>query len=267
MTGELRLAVLGDPLTYTRSPDLHRAGALALGYACESVALRTAPEALAATLERLEAEGYVGCNLTMPHKEAALALVREATPAARRARSVNTISFRGSGLLGDTTDGPGFLDLLASLDRTPTAAPIVLLGAGGAARSLAAALIDAGAQVNVISRREPEPGPAWTGSAWSAWDSGPAYEAIAQARVIVNCTPLSGELAPLALEHVAAGSLLIDLTYGESLTPWIIAARARGLEAVDGLGLLVHQARHSLSRWFGREVPFAPLAAAVGWPR
>ncbi|MCE9628342.1 MAG: shikimate dehydrogenase [Candidatus Eisenbacteria bacterium] len=267
MTGELRLAVLGDPLRYTRSPDLHRAGALALGYACESVAIRTAPEELPATLARLEAEGYVGCNLTMPHKEAALALVREATPAAKRARSVNTISFRGSGLHGDTTDGIGFLDLLASLDRTPARDPVVLLGAGGSARSLAAALLDASAQVNVISRSEPAPGPAWTGSAWHAWGSGPAFEAIAQARVIVNCTPLSGDTAPLELQHVAQGSLLIDLTYGESLTPWVAQARSRGFEAVDGLGLLVHQARHSLSRWFGREVPFAPLAAAVGWPR
>lgn len=267
MTGELRLAVLGDPLRYTRSPDLHRAGALALGYACESVALRTAPGELAATLSRLEAEGYVGCNLTMPHKESALVLVRDATPAAKRARSVNTISFRGSGMHGETTDGPGFLDLLASLDRVPARAPIVLLGAGGSARSLAAALLDAGAQVNVISRTEPAPGPAWIGSAWSEWGSGTAYEAIAQARVIVNCTPLSGEPPPLELEHVAHGSLLIDLTYREELTPWIAAARARGFEAVDGLGLLVHQARHSLAVWFGREVPLAPLAAAVGWPR
>ena len=111
MTARVRLAVLGDPLRYTRSPDLHRAGAAALGLDCESHAVRTPLAALGETLARLAAEGYTGCNLTMPLKEAALACVRETTPTARRARSINTVTFLAAGSSGDTTDGVGFVEL------------------------------------------------------------------------------------------------------------------------------------------------------------
>lgn len=271
MTAPVRLAVLGDPLRYTRSPDLHRAGADAVGLACESEALRTPLAALADTLTRLAAEGYTGCNLTMPLKEAALACVRESTSPARRARSVNTVSFTDAGSLGDTTDGVGFVDLLASLDRVAASARIVLIGSGAAARSLAVAVTDAGGErPHVISRREPAPDEAWggaLGSRWCARGSAAAEAALAQAQVVVNCTPLGAQEPPAPLEQVARDALVVDLTYGEGLTPWVVAARDRRLDAVDGLGLLVHQARHSLTRWFGREVPLASLATAVGWPR
>src|SRR6185436_12824994 len=121
----VRLAVLGDPLRYTRSPDLHRAGAEAVGLACESEALRTAAAELPATLERLAASGYMGCNLTMPLKEPALACLRTVSATARRARSVNTVTFRADGAHGESTDGAGFLDLLASLDRKASGARVV----------------------------------------------------------------------------------------------------------------------------------------------
>lgn len=271
MTAPLRLAVLGDPLRYTRSPDLHRAGAAALGIACDSQAIRTPLEQLPATLARLAAEGFTGCNVTLPLKHAALAAVTRSTPAARRARSVNTVTFAAGGSEGDTTDGAGFVDLLTSLGRSASTARVVLLGAGGSARSLALALADArGPAVQVISRREPEPDEAWGGALgerWSAWGSAAADAVLAAAGVLVNCTPLGAGEPPAAPERIAHGALVVDLTYGETVTPWVLAARAHGLEAVDGLGLLVHQARHSLARWFGREVPLAPLAAAVGWPR
>ena len=268
MSAPVRLAVLGDPLRYTRSPELHRAAAEALGLACESVALRTAPGALAATLERLELEGYRGCNLTMPLKEPALGCVREATPAARRARSVNTVTFRAQGMHGDTTDGAGFIDLLVSLGREPAHVRTLLLGAGGSARSLAVALHDAGSTtLEFVSRHEPEAEAAWRGARWHAWESVAAREALSHADVVVNCTPLAGDVAPAAAAALARGALVIDLAYAEWLTPWVIAARAHGCEAFDGLGLLVYQARHSLSHWFGQEVPLEPLAAAVGWPR
>ena len=261
-----KLAVLGDPLRYTRSPDLHRAGCAALGLACESLALRTPVTELSATLDRLAREGYAGCNLTMPLKEPALALVGTATPAARRARSVNTITFTDS-RLGDTTDGAGFLDLLAAERRNAATCNITLLGAGGSARSLALAIAEAGGRpVDVISRREPEPGEAWGGALgkrWSAWGTGAATRAIAVADVLVNCTPLAGDEFPVAIARIPRATLVVDLTYGERVTPWVAAARAAGLDAVDGLSLLVHQARRSLAIWFGRDVPLAPLVAAV----
>ena len=269
-TRPVKLAVLGDPLPYTRSPDLHRAGCAALGVACESVALRTPVAELRATLDRLASEGYAGCNLTMPLKEPALALVREATPAARRARSVNTIAFGSGGPAGHTTDGAGFLDLLNRERRNAATCNVTLLGAGGSARSLALALADAGGRpVDVISRREPEPAEAWggeLGKRWSAWGTGAATRAIAVADVLVNCTPLAGDEFPVAVERIPRATLVVDLTYGERLTPWVAAARAAGLDAVDGVALLVHQARRSLAIWFRRDladVPLEPLLAAV----
>jgi shikimate dehydrogenase len=267
--GKIKLAVLGDPLRYTRSPDLHRAGCGAVGIACESVALPTPIAALPATLERLAREGYAGCNLTMPLKEPALAWVGEATAAARRARSVNTIAFAGErgSSVGDTTDGPGFLDLLHAEGRRPSTCNVTLLGAGGSARSLALALADAGAPpARVVSRREPEPGEAWggvLGARWAAWGSEAARSLVAGADVVVNCTPLGGDTPPIDVSSVPRSTLLVDLTYGERVTAWVAAAHASGHDALDGLALLVHQARRSLTRWLGCDVPLEPLLAAV----
>jgi len=271
MSADVRLAVLGDPLRFTLSPVLHRAGCEAAGVLGESRALRTPVGELAATLERLAAEGYVGCNLTMPLKEHALALVRSPSDAAVRARSVNTVTFHATGTEGETTDGPGFLDLLVALGRDPVLSDVVFLGAGGATRSLAVALAAAGAPpVRVVSRRAPVAEPAWggpLGARWSAWGSSAARAAAVDADVLVNGTPLGAGDLVHALDGLPRATLVVDLTYGESVTPWVRDARARGHEAVDGLGLLVHQARRSLSHWLRREVPLEPLAAAVGWPR
>ena len=268
-TRHVKLAVLGDPLRYTRSPDLHRAGCAALGLSCESVALRTPVEELGPTLARLGAEGYTGCNLTMPLKEPALAWVRGASAAARRARSVNTIRF-GAGPdepFGETTDGAGCVDLLREHGREPATSTITLLGAGGAARSLALAIAEAGGRpVRVVSRHEPEPADAWggrLGERWSAWGTAAAERAMAGSDVVIHCTPLAGNEFPVALRLLPRHGLIVDLVYGEAPTPWVAAARAAGLDAVDGLELLAHQARYSFRCWFGRDVPLEALRAAA----
>lgn len=267
----VRLAVLGDPLAYTRSPDLHRAGGAALGITVESHALRTAVADLPRQLAALAGSGFAGCNLTHPLKEAARDAVARASVAAERARSVNTVVFHDRGWFGETTDGPGFVDLLRELRREPERERVVLLGAGGSARSLALALEWAGCRsVTVSSRRPEESRFAWADgldSRFLGWRSEEEGDALASATVVVNCTPLGGAEAPVPLERVNRSACLVDLVYGPEPTPWVSEARRDGREAVDGLGLLVHQARRALSLWFGREVPLEPLAAAVGWPR
>ena len=265
----VKLAVLGDPVAHSRSPELHRAGCEALGVSCESVAIRTPAAELGATLERLAREGYAGCNLTMPLKAAALAVVTRPSEAARAARSVNTVTFGAGGMEGDTTDGAGFADLLRALGRDPSRVRAMLLGAGGAARSIAWQLQGEGAPgIHVLSRRPPASDPDWRDMppphGWSPWGTPEGGMALLASDVIVNCTPLED---PVEVEAIARNALVVDLRYGHELTRWVREARAEGLEAVDGLGLLVHQGRHSLARWLGREVPLAPLAAAVGWPR
>ena len=264
----MRLAVLGDPLHYTRSPELHRAGLAALGLAGESVALRTAPAELAERLDALARQGYRGCNLTMPLKQVALEHVPRVSAGAAAARSINTVGFEADGAWGDTTDGPGMVEWLASTGRPVAGDRVHLLGAGGAARSLALALREAGARVSASARRPLEAAAAWVGlGEVVAWRGRDEAACVAGCTVLVNATPLEApaEIAPL--DSLPARTLVVDLRYGPEPTPWIMAWRARGGEGFDGLGLLVHQARLSLGRWLGAPVPLAALERAVGWPR
>jgi len=266
-----RLAVLGDPLAYTRSPDLHRAGLAGLGLGGSSEAVRVPPEALEATLNDLAARGYRGVNLTHPHKERVLPLLARTSDASRRSRSVNTVGFESDGWWGDTTDGPGLVDWLGSLGRDPARERVMLLGAGGAARSVAVALSAAGASHLVASARRPGA----VASGWRdvagvnlvAWRSAGEARQLGRATLVVNATPLAGRATPAPLGRISRAALILDLAYGAELTPWVIAARAEGREAYDGLGLLVFQARRSLALWYARPVEVDPLARAVGWPR
>jgi shikimate dehydrogenase len=271
VSAAVRLAVLGDPLAFTLSPVLHRAGLEALGLAGGSEALRVPQSRLGEALARLAAEGYRGANLTHPLKRAALEHLDEVSDGARRAGSVNTVSFAAGRARGDTTDGIGFVALLEHLGAGVAGTGVVLLGAGGAARSLGLALVEAGAApVTVWARRPGEASAAWEsigGVRVTGWDSGEGREALAGARLVVNATPMTGPEEPCPVGLVPRGARIVDLVYGPVVTPWVRAARAAGLEAVDGLGLLVFQAQRSLALWTGREVPLAPLARAVGWPR
>ena len=264
----MRLAVLGDPLRYTRSPELHRAGLAAVGLEGDSVALPTPAHALGQRLEALAREGFRGCNITVPLKEVALDHVPRVSAAAGAARSVNTIGFEADGAWGDTTDGPGFIDWLAALGRPVAGVRVHLLGAGGAARSLALALREAGAVVSASARRPEAARAMWAGlgsvTLWRGVDEAAALEGCA---VLVNATPLEAPEALLSAASIPARTLVVDLRYGPAITPWIAAWRAHGGEGYDGLGLLVHQARLSLQRWLELPVPLAPLERAVGWPR
>lgn len=264
----VRLAVLGDPLRYTRSPDLHRAGLAALGLEGDSIALPTPAHALRSRLDSLAREGFRGCNVTVPHKAAVIEYVPRVSAAAAAARSVNTIGFEPDGAWGESTDGPGFVDWLAALGRPVAGDRVHLLGAGGAARSLALALRDAGATVTASARRPEAAAADWTGlGAVTAWRGDGDAQAIGACTVLVNATPLGAPADIAPADCIPGQVLVVDLRYGPEPTPWIVAWRARGGEGFDGLGLLVHQARLSLQRWLERPVPLEPLERAVGWPR
>jgi len=224
--------------------------------------------ALGGDLARLREAGWRGVNLTHPLKQVALAHLDAASDAARAARSVNTVCFDDDAVRGETTDGDGFLDLLRALEVEADGRRVVLLGAGGAARSLALALVGAGARVTAWARR-PEAAD-WAGIPGARllpWAGAEADEALREAELLVNATPIADDAGPLAIERIPSRARIVDLVYGADPTPWVRAARAAGLVAVDGLGPLVFQARRSLERWTGRAVPIEPLAAAVGWPR
>jgi shikimate dehydrogenase len=268
----VKLGVLGFPLEFTLSPQLHRAGMEAIGVPAESAALPTLPAELADRLAALAAAGCLGVNVTTPLKEAVIPHLDRVSDAARHARSVNTVGFGPEGGWGDTTDGAGFVDLLESLGRDPARERVLLFGGGAAARSLALALRAGGARVAVSVRHVARTLAAWDaipGVTFLADGSRAAEDAVAGGgfTLAVNCTPLEGECGPCPPDALGRGVALVDLVYGDQPTAWVRAARAQGMQAWDGLGLLVFQARRSLSLWAGREVPLAPLAAAVGWPR
>ena len=264
----MKLAVLGDPLAFTRSPELHRAGLAALGIPCETQALRTPAAGLAARLAELAAAGLTGVNLTHPLKEVALAHVTRVSDAARSSRSINTITFGPGGATGDTTDGVGFADLLGSLGRDVGTERVLLFGAGGAARSMALALRERRASVHVATRDPARAAEAWSaipGPPPAARDSEAIRVALLSATVVVNAAPESGAREPVDPGLTRPDALLVDLTYGPVLPSWVRASRAKQRRAIDGLGLLVHQARRSLAIWTGRDPGIEPLARAVGW--
>jgi shikimate dehydrogenase len=264
------LAVLGDPLAFTHSPTLHHAALTALGLEGSSRAIRTPRAGLGDRLAELAREGLRGVNLTHPLKEEALAHVARVSDAARAARSVNTIGFDAGGWWGESTDGAGFMDLLGEFGRDPAQERAVLLGAGGAARGVGFSLRSAGAHVVVAARDPVGARPAWSaipGARFVSWRSPQEEEALADATLVVNATPIADESGPAPLASIAAGALLVDMVYGEEVTPWVRAARADRRQAWDGVGMLVHQARRSLELWLAQPVPLEPLARAVGWPR
>jgi shikimate dehydrogenase len=269
VTGAVRLGVLGEPLGHTRSPELHRAGLAALGLTGDSEAIPTGVDALKDRLAELRTLGFRGVNLTHPLKTAVLAHLDKVSDVSRRARSVNTVGFDPDGTWGDTTDGLGFLDWVASLGILPAYTRLLLLGAGGAARSIAAAWTASGAGAVVVSTRRVENASrdwfALPDIRFVTWRGGAERAALLRADVVVNATPLSGAELPLDPATIPSSTLVLDLGYGEQPSPWIEAVRARGGRAHDGLGMLVCQARHSLVRWFGAPVPLQPLARAAGW--
>lgn len=266
----IRLGVLGDPLPFTFSPVLHRAGLEALGLEGESEALRTPLAELGSRLDQLARGGWRGVNLTHPLKEEALLHVARVEPRAERARSVNTIRFDESGRLGDSTDGSGFLDFLLEVGRVPGNERVVLLGAGGAARSVAEALLREGTLVAALARDPQRRAKAWEPLGTVPllkWGTKDALQALDQATVVVNATPLSAEREPLDPAGLPKRALVVDLVYGPQFSGWSAAARAGGRDAWDGLGLLVHQARRAFAVWCGVLPPVEPMARAVGWPR
>ena len=273
LTGRGRLAgVLGWPVTQSRSPQLHGHWLRRYGLDGAYVPLAVAPEDLALAVRTLPRLGFRGFNVTVPHKEAVVDLVDRVDTAARRIGAVNTVVVDDAGLLsGRNTDGFGFIEGLR--DRLPgwrPEGPAVILGAGGTARAVAAALQDAGAPVIRVVNRSPERGAALIdalGGAIEAVAWSERSTALSDAALLVNTTTL-GMVGQPALEldlgELPGRAAVADVVYAPLETPLLRSARQRGLHAVDGLGMLLHQARPGFAAWFGVEpVVDAALRAAV----
>ena len=261
LSGRARLAgVIGWPVAHSLSPRLHGHWLRRYGIDGAYVPLPVAPEHLDCALRALPALGFAGTNLTIPHKEAAVLLVDRLSAAAERIGAVNTVMVEPDGTLsGDNTDGFGFI---ASLSESEVgwhaaAGPAVVLGAGGAARAIAVALLDAGAPEVRLLNRTPERAHALAGELGGpvhpvAWAGRAA--ALAHAALLVNTTSLGMHGQPpldLALDALPPTALVTDVVYTPLITPLLALARARGNPVVDGLGMLLHQARPGFRVWFG----------------
>ena len=267
--GATRIAgVIGWPIEHSLSPVIHNAAYAALGLDWVYVALPVAPGAAAAAVDGLQALGFAGANVTMPHKEAVAAALGSLSDDAALLRAVNTIQVVPGGLVGHNTDAPGFgrfLERDAGFDALGRTA--LLFGAGGAARACAIALARAGAARIVVVLREPVRGAALVAT---LADLETSVEVVAfaeaprvQPDLIVNATPLGGHGEVLPLPTLDASTVAVDLLYRPVTTPLQTAVRAAGGTAFGGLGLLLHQAALAIELWTGQPAPLEAMSAAA----
>lgn len=261
LSGKARKAgVMGWPIAHSRSPALHGWWLAQYGIDGAYVPMAVRPEDLGTALRALPVLGFAGCNLTIPHKEPAVALVDRVDGVASRIGAVNTIVVGEDGTLeGRNTDGYGFLANLRDGERGWSArrGTAVLIGAGGAARAIIVALLDDGApEIRVVNRTAgraaalaAEFGPRITPVAWDE-----RAEALAGTTLLVNTTSqgMDGEKPlDLPLDRLPRDALVNDAVYIPLETPLLAAARRRGNNVVDGLGMLLHQAQPGFAAWFG----------------
>lgn len=256
-----RYAVFGHPVSHSKSPHIHAAFAKQVGIALEYTAIDATPEAFAQTLERFVADGGRGGNATLPLKEAAFALCSTVSDRARRAGAVNTLAWNDGHWHGDNTDGAGLVrDLTSRHGLDLRDRRVLLLGAGGAARGVAPALLDAGIAELVIANRTPEKAdmladllgePARAHSRY--WeDLGNQGEF----GLVVNATSAAresdGHAFNLPFGIIDERGAAVDLNYGTAAIPFLAWARAAGCrDVIDGLGMLVEQAAEAFQLWHG----------------
>ena len=256
-----RAGVLGWPVAHSRSPAIHEAAYAAAGLDGWRYQLLPVPPPLFdETVRALPGAGFVGANVTIPHKETALAAADTATDAARAIGAANSLSFDGARIEADNTDAPGFL---AALGEPPTGRAVVL-GAGGSARAVAWALRSAGAEVEVWNRT-PE-----RAERLAAELGVRAVATVEPGGLLVNCTAVGLEdedpFAALPLEPGRMGEwdVVADLVYGGGETALIRDAREAGARVVEGLEVLVRQGALSFERWTGVPAPLEAMRAAAG---
>ena len=266
-------AVIGDPVTHSLSPVVHNAAFRELGldwvYVAFEVRKGLAPGAVAS----MRALGLAGLNVTMPHKAEVIGALDRVTPTAERLQSVNAVSWRGDQLVGDSTDGAGFLEALRHDEGIdPAGRRAVVFGAGGAGRAVVLALAGAGAADVTVLTRTPEPAAAAAALAPGTVRVGLLAEAdgpLAEADIVVNATPIGmagtadAGAMPLDPERLRKGQVVVDLVYHPLRTPLLEAARQRGCIAVTGLGMLIHQAAHAFRLWTGEDPPLEVMSAAA----
>jgi shikimate dehydrogenase len=259
-------AVIGDPVRHSLSPRLHNAGFAALGLDWTYVACPVAEGEAAEAVEAMRTLGIEGMSVTMPHKKSVASAVDGLSPTAAKLGAVNCITRDGDRLVGENTDGIGFVDSLRSqLQMDLDGLTIVIVGAGGAARSIALATADHGAKVGVFNRtaKSAEQLVEIVGASSAVVQE----EAIRDADLVVNATSLGmdkGDSLPFDLNFLSKGQSLIDLIYEPEKTALLAEAESLGVRTLNGVAMLLHQAGEQFRLWTGCEPPLQEMAQAVG---
>ncbi|WP_104018489.1 shikimate dehydrogenase [Roseovarius nitratireducens] len=266
--------VIGSPVAHSRSPQLHTHWLKTLGIPGFYIPMDVANADLEAVLRTLPKMGFRGVNITVPHKERALELADLVTDRATIIGAANTLVFREDGKIqADNTDGYGFIENLrqAAPDWKPESGPAAVLGAGGAARAVIAALLDVGVPEILLSNRtrpRAEGLQQQFGRRVTVIDWVQAGNMLEEAVTVVNTTSLGMVGSPplrVPLDGLRKGAVVTDLVYAPLQTRLLMEAEKAGCVAVDGLGMLIHQAVPAFERWFGTrpEVDAATRAAAL----
>jgi shikimate dehydrogenase len=244
---------------------MHNAALAACGIAdWRYLRLPLPPEVFAEAVRALPAAGFRGVNVTIPHKEAALALADAATEATLEIGAANTLTFEDGAIVADNTDAPGLVACLADAGWDPAGRTALVLGAGGAARAAVWALVRSGAEVAVWNRT-PE-----RARGLAAELGARAVEGAFQAEIVVNCTSVgltdpdaTFKTLPLRADDWSAGSCVVDMVYRDGGTRLLEAARTRGADVIDGLEILIAQGAASFERWTGKAAPRQAMREAA----
>jgi shikimate dehydrogenase len=258
-----RLAVVGYPLGHTLSPRIQGAAIQALGLELSYEARETAPDRLGGFIEELRGPGWLGCNVTVPHKQAVMPFLAEISDEARAIGAVNTILNREARLSGHNTDAAGFLADAEEHFGPVAGRRVLVLGAGGAARAVCFALRNRADRVWVLNRHAGR-ADKLVDDLGGVLQAGTA-EQLRECQLIVNCTSagLHGEDSPIPDEWVPEGSQLYDLIYNPAVTRLMRVVVDRGGRAVNGLGMLVRQAAAAFQIWTGLEPPLKVMFEAA----
>ena len=266
--------VIGSPIAHSKSPRLHRHWLNTYGIPGYYIPMDVAGENLEQVIRTLPKMGFVGINVTIPHKEKVLAIADQITDRATLMGAANTLIFRNDGKIhADNTDGYGFMEnlRLGAPNWDPKSGPAVILGAGGAARAVIAALSDAGVPEILLTNRTRVRADKLKedfGQRVRVVDWVQAGNVIEEARLVVNTTSLGMVGKPemrVPLDGLRSDAVVTDLVYTPLKTRLLQVAEEAGCTTVDGLGMLLHQAVPGFERWFGvrPEVDKATRAAAL----
>lgn len=261
MTDFPRAGVIGNPISHSLSPKLHGHWLRRYGIDGSYDALQVTEDALERTLRSLPAQGYVGVNVTLPHKVAVLQIADQLTDRATLIGAANTLTFKDDGrIFADNTDGYGFMENLrqGAPGWDAKSGPAVVFGAGGAARAVIVSLIEAGVPEIILTNRtrpKAESLRADFGARIRIVDWVQAGSVLSDAATVVNTTSLGmkgGQEFRVPLDGLRSGTVVTDIVYTPLRTKFLDVAAEKGCVTVDGLGMLLHQGVPGFERWFGK---------------